>query len=171
MKRELWFKLFKEVDEFRDWSEQLLEELYDRLKPVSYAQHTEIVRKDSSIDEMLFLVQGKLRTYSLMSVDNGSIANPPRFKISIGRLEEGELCGKELVDWFQADLYPSNLPISTRTIQTITKVDAFALMSYDLQNLFDKHWTEVQAPPPADSQPQAPLPPAEPPAQQPASGI
>ncbi|TXG71369.1 hypothetical protein EZV62_006304 [Acer yangbiense] len=170
MKRELCLELLKKVDEFRSWNAQLLEELCDCVKPVSYAQNTEIVQKGSSIDQMLFLVQGKLQT-SLTSVDTGSTANPPRFKISIERLEEGGFCGKELVDWFQVDLYPSNLPISTRTIQTITKVDAFALMSYDLQNVFIKHQTQVQALPPADSQPQAPLPAAEPPVQQPASGI
>ncbi|KAK0598130.1 hypothetical protein LWI29_031933 [Acer saccharum] len=141
MKRELCLELLKKVDEFKDWSEKLLEELCDCVKPVSYAQQTLIVQKDSPIDKMLFLVQGELQTYSLTSVD---------------RLKKGEFCGKELVDCFQADLYPSNLPISTRTIQTITKVDAFALMSYDLQNVFIKHRTQVQAPPP----------PAEPPAQQ-----
>ncbi|KAK1575216.1 hypothetical protein Q3G72_003532 [Acer saccharum] len=172
MKRELCLELLKKVDESGRWSEQLLNKLCDCVKPVSYAQHTEIVQKGSSIDHMLFLVQGTLQTYSLTRVDTGSTANPPsNLPIPIDRLEKGEFYGKELVDLFQADLYPANLPISTRTIQTITKVDAFTLMSYDLQNLFIKHRTEVQAPPPADSQPQAPLPPAEPPAQQPASGI
>ncbi|TXG71165.1 hypothetical protein EZV62_006100 [Acer yangbiense] len=107
---------------------------------------------------MLFLVQGKLRTYSLTSVDTGSAESPPCFEISINHLEDGEFCGEELVAWFQADLYSSNLPISTRTIQTTTKVDAFALMYYDLQNVFFKHQTsrststQVQEPP-AESQP------------------
>ncbi|KAI9161654.1 hypothetical protein LWI28_019421 [Acer negundo] len=105
--------LTAKVEEF---SEQLLHELRDCAKPVSYAEHAEF-RRGSSIDEMLFLV----------------------------------------------------------TIQTIKKVDAFALMSYDLQSVFIKHQTplststQVQAPPPADSQPQSPPPPAEPPAQQPAN--
>ncbi|KAK4837520.1 hypothetical protein QYF36_006172 [Acer negundo] len=116
IKHQLCLELLKKVEEF---SEQLLHELRDCAKPVSYAEHAEIVRRGSSIDEMLFLV----------------------------------------------------------TIQTIKKVDAFALMSYDLQSVFIKHQTplststQVQAPPPADSQPQSPPPPAEPPAQQPASGI
>ncbi|KAK4838329.1 hypothetical protein QYF36_012909 [Acer negundo] len=175
-KHELCLELLKKVDEFRSWSEQLLEELCDCVKPVSYAQHAEIVRKGSSIDEMLFLVQGKLQTYSLTSVDTGPTTSPPHLEISINRLEEGKFCGEELVAWFQADLYSSNLPISTKTIQTITKVDAFALMSYDLQNVFIKHWTaqnistHVHAPLPVDSQPQTSPPPAEPPAQ-PASWI
>ncbi|KAK2654164.1 hypothetical protein Ddye_014020 [Dipteronia dyeriana] len=177
IKRQLCLELLLKVEEFRRWSEELLDELCDCAKPVSYAEQAEIVRRGSSIDEMLFLVQGKLRTYSLTSVDTGSAASPLRFETSINHLEDGELCGEELVAWFQADLYSSNLPISTRTIQTIKKVDAFALMSYDLQNVFIKHQTtlststQVQAPPPADSQPQAPPPPAKPPAQQPASEI
>ncbi|KAK0597589.1 hypothetical protein LWI29_026750 [Acer saccharum] len=164
VKRKLCLEFLKKVDEFRS-CEQLLEELCDCVKLVSHDQHTVIVQKGRSIDHMLFLVQGELQTYSLTSVDSaGSTANPPsNLPISIERLEKGEFYGKELVDLFQADLNPSNLPISTRTIQTITKVDAFALMSYDLQNVFIKHRTQVQAPLPADSQPQAPPPPAEPP--------
>ncbi|TXG71156.1 hypothetical protein EZV62_006091 [Acer yangbiense] len=144
---------------------------------VSYTEHAEIVRRGSAIDEMLFLVQGKLRTYSLTSVDTSFAASPPRFETSINHLEDGEFCGEELVAWFQDDLYSSNLPISTRTIQTTTKVDAFALMYYDLQNVFIKHQTarststQVQEPP-EDSQPlQAPPPPVESLAQQPTSGI
>ncbi|TXG71164.1 hypothetical protein EZV62_006099 [Acer yangbiense] len=130
----------------------------------------EDLRKNTKRELCLELLK---KTYSLTSVDTGSAASPPRFDISINHLEEGKFYGEELVAWFQDDLYSSNLPISTRTIQTITKVDAFALMSYDLQNVFIKHRTahststQVQAPPPADSQPQAPPPPAEPPAQQP----
>ena len=175
----------------------MLYELCDCAKLVSYAEHSEIVRRGSSIDEMLFLVQGKLRTYSLTRVNIGSTTGPPRFETSSNYLEDGEFCGEELVAWFQADLYSSNLPISTRTIQTIKKVDAFSLMSYDLQNVFIKHQTalststQVQVPPaksqlpqaslaesqlpqasPAESQlPQAPPPSAESPAQQPTSGI
>ncbi|KAK4838087.1 hypothetical protein QYF36_010928 [Acer negundo] len=177
IKLQLCLELLKTVEEFRRWSEELLHELCDCVKPVSYAEHAEIVRKGSSIDEMLFLVQGKLRTYSLTSVDTGSAASPPRFETSINHLEDGKFCGEELIAWFQDDLYSSNLPISTRTIQTTTKVDAFALMYYDLQNVFIKHQiarstsTEVQEPL-ADSQPpQAPPPPAESLVQQPTSGI
>ncbi|TXG71147.1 hypothetical protein EZV62_006082 [Acer yangbiense] len=139
IKLQLCLELLKKVEEFRKWSEELLHELCDCAKLVSYAEHVEIVRRGSSIDEMLFLVQGKLRTYSLTSVNTGSAASPPHFKTSINHLEDGEFCGEELVAWFQANLYSSNLPISTRTIQTTTKVDAFALMYYDLQNVFDKH--------------------------------
>ncbi|KAK2662796.1 hypothetical protein Ddye_001370 [Dipteronia dyeriana] len=162
-KTPICLELLKKVDEFRRWSEELLDELCDYAKPISYAEHDEIVRRGSSIDEMLFLVQGKLQTYSLTSVDTGSAASPPRFEISINHLEDGEFCGEELVAWFQADLYSSNLPISNKTIKTIKKVDAFALMSYDLQSLFIKSQTtlctstQVQAPPSADSYPQAPV--------------
>ncbi|KAK2654192.1 hypothetical protein Ddye_014048 [Dipteronia dyeriana] len=143
IQRELSLELLKKVAEFRSWSEELLDELCDCAKPVSYDEHVEIVRRGSSVDEMLFLVQGKLRTYSLTRVDTSSAASPPRFETSINHLEDGEFCGEELVAWFQADLYSSNLPISTRTIQTIKKVDAFSLMSYDLQNVFITHRTAL----------------------------
>ncbi|KAK1563379.1 hypothetical protein Q3G72_026784 [Acer saccharum] len=58
---------------------------------------------------MLFLVQGKLRTYSFMSVDTSSAGSPPHFEISINHLKDSEFCGEELVAWFQAtpDIYPS----------------------------------------------------------------
>ncbi|KAK0596657.1 hypothetical protein LWI29_017799 [Acer saccharum] len=177
IQRELCLELLKKVVEFRSWSDELLDELCNCAKPVSYAEHVEIVRRGSSIDKMLFLVQDKLRTYSLTRVDTSSTAGPPCFETSSNHLEDVEFCGEELVAWFQADLYSSNLPISTRTIQTIEKVDAFSLMSYDLQNVFIKHRTapsisaQVQVPPVESQLPQAPLTPAESPAQQPASGI
>ncbi|KAK0595425.1 hypothetical protein LWI29_006483 [Acer saccharum] len=168
IQRELCLELLKKIKEFRRWSEELLDELCDCAKPVSYAEHAEIVRRGSSIDEMLFLVQGKLRTYSLTSVNTSSATSPPHFETSM----KHQFCGEELVAWFQADLYSSNLPISTRTIQATTKVDAFALMYYDLQNVFIKHKTarsistQVQEPP-AESQP----PQAESPAHQSTSRI
>ncbi|KAK2639700.1 hypothetical protein Ddye_027495 [Dipteronia dyeriana] len=177
IKRQLCLESFLKVEEFRSWSEELLHELSDCAKAISYAEHAEIVRRGSSIDEMLFLVQGKLRTYSLTSVDTGSTVSPPLFEMSINHLKDSEFCGEELVDWFQADLYSFNLPISTRTIQTTTKVDAFALMYYDLQNVFIKHQTarskstQVQQPPAKSQSPQAPPPPAESLVQQPTSRI
>ncbi|KAK4838971.1 hypothetical protein QYF36_018007 [Acer negundo] len=174
IQRELCLEFLKKVEEFRSWSEELLDELCDCAKPVSYAEHTEIVRIGNSFDGMLFLMQGKLRTYSLTRVNTGCAASPPRDGISINHLEDGEFCGEELVTWLQADLYSSNLPTSTRTIQTIKKVDAFSLMFYDLQNVFIKHRTalststQVQVPPAESQLPQAPPLPAESPAQQPA---
>ncbi|TXG67796.1 hypothetical protein EZV62_009071 [Acer yangbiense] len=173
IKRQLYLELLMKVEEFRTWSTELLHELCDCAKPVSYTEHAEIVRRGSSIDEMLFLVQGKLHIYSLTSVDTGSAASPPCFEISINHLEDSEFCGEELVAWFQASLYSSNLPVSTRIIQTTTKVDAFALIFYNLQNVFIKHQTSTQVQkPPAESQPpQVPPPPAESLAQQPTSGI
>ncbi|KAK1563306.1 hypothetical protein Q3G72_025754 [Acer saccharum] len=102
--------------------------------------------------EIRGLGEAAVEIYSLTSVDTGSAASPPCFEISINHLEDGEFCGEELVAWFQASLYSSNLPVSTRIIQITTKVDAFALMFYNLQNVFIKHQTSTQVQePPAES--------------------
>ncbi|TXG67798.1 hypothetical protein EZV62_009073 [Acer yangbiense] len=130
------------LEEFRTWSIELLHELCDCAKPVSYAEHAEIVRRGSSIDEMLFLVQGKLRTYSFMSADTGSAGSPPHFEISINHLKDSEFCGKNWLLGFKLNVFIKH--------QTST---------------------QVQEPPVESQPPQAPPPPAESLAQQLTSGI
>ena len=66
--------MFIKVKEFGWWSEAMLDELYDRVKPVSYTEHTHIILEGDKIDEILFLVQVKLCTYLFRNVKTGSIA-------------------------------------------------------------------------------------------------
>ncbi|CAI0449899.1 unnamed protein product [Linum tenue] len=48
-------------------------------------------------------------------------------------LKAGDFCGEELLTWALDPHTSSNLPISTRTVRTITEVEAFALTAEDLK--------------------------------------
>lgn len=127
------------VQELKMLNEATLASLCECLKLAFYKERSYIVREGNPIDEMLFVVQGKLRI-------NTSGSNATTRSQRIGRrnhknhhLKEGDFCGEELVAWFQADPYSSNFPISTKTIQALTDVEVFVLMADDLQNMFIKH--------------------------------
>lgn len=130
-------------------------ELYDRLKPVFFTEHTHIVQEGHLIYEMLFVVKGKLCIYTSDPETNNDHDN-----VSVkGYLTNGDFCGEELIDWANPskDHGPNSsndhvansskdLPISTKTIEALTDVDAFALMSDDLKKVLQiKHLMHKRA--------------------------
>ncbi|KAH7557777.1 hypothetical protein JRO89_XS11G0219200 [Xanthoceras sorbifolium] len=126
------------VEEFGKWSEDMLHHMCDYVKPIFYTEDTHIVRERDPIDQMLFVLQGRLRMYSCSSSASGT-ARHRGIRYIPQVHENGDFCGEELVAWFQADPYSSNLPISTRTIRTATRVEGFALMFEDLRVVLIKH--------------------------------
>ncbi|XP_044471305.1 cyclic nucleotide-gated ion channel 1-like [Mangifera indica] len=134
IKCELCLELLKTVEEFGSLSESALEDLCGCLKPVSFNERARIVEEGDPVDEMLFIVQGKLRTYTSMDVRTGSAGNNCRTIL----LKDGDICGKGLVTWVLADPYSTTLPVSTTTILAVTKVEAFAITVEDLQDVFAK---------------------------------
>ena len=57
-------------------------------------------------------------------------------------IEKGEFYGEELLEWgFNGSPSPklSDFPISTKTVKTFTKVEAFALTANDLKILVARH--------------------------------
>ncbi|TXG70715.1 hypothetical protein EZV62_005650 [Acer yangbiense] len=140
IKRELCLESLKKVKEFGWWTEAMVDELCDCVKPVSYTEHTHIVMEGDKIDEILFLVQGKLRTYLFRNVKTGSAAGSSRRRTVINHLSDSdEFFGEELVAWFQADPYSSDLPISNKTVSVLTEAVGFALMSTDLKSILIKN--------------------------------
>lgn len=131
------------VEEFKKLDEATLDALCDCVKPAFFIERAHIVREDYPIDEMFFVVQGKLWNYTSKSRASGSARfNNHRDndnKSKKDHLKDGDFCGEELVAWAMDDPSSSNLPISTRTIQALTKVEAFALMADDLKNVFINH--------------------------------
>lgn len=131
------------VEESKKLDEATLDALCDCVKPAFFIERAHIVREDYPIDEMLFVVQGKLWNYTSKSRASGSARfNNHRDndnKSKKDHLKDGDFCGEELVAWAMDDPSSSNLPISTRTIQALTKVEAFALMADDLKNVFINH--------------------------------
>ncbi|KAJ1429497.1 RmlC-like jelly roll fold [Sesbania bispinosa] len=125
IKRHLCLDLLKKVPMFESMDTQLLDAMCDRLKPVLYTEKSDIVREGDPVDEMLFIMRGKLATATTNGGRTGF------FNSSV--LKAGDFCGEELLTWALDPNSSSNLPISTRTVQTISEVEAFALMPEDLK--------------------------------------
>lgn len=110
---------------FEKMDEQLLDALCDRLRPVLYTENSFIVREGDPVDEMLFIMRGKLLTVTTNGGRTGFFNSD--------YLKAGDFCGEELLTW-ALDPHPSNnLPISTRTVQALSEVEAFALVADDLK--------------------------------------
>ncbi|KAG6387765.1 hypothetical protein SASPL_152957 [Salvia splendens] len=125
IKRHLCLDLLKRVPLFEKMDEQLLDAMCDCLKPVLYTEDSYIVREGDPVDEMLFIMRGKLFTVTT----NGG----RRGFFNSDYLKAGDFCGEELLTWALDPHSSSNLPISTRTVQALSEVEAFALMAHDLK--------------------------------------
>lgn len=131
IKQKLCLDLLKKVEEFGNWSGSSLEKLCDIVKPAVFTERSYILQEGNPIDQMLFVLQGKLWTYTSRSItefsgNSGNLNN---------HLEDGDFSGEELIAWAKADRDSSNLPISTKTIQSLTNVEAFILMADDLKQV------------------------------------
>ncbi|CAJ1950400.1 unnamed protein product [Sphenostylis stenocarpa] len=125
IKRHLCLELLKKVPMFENMDNQLLDALCDKLKPVLYTEKSHIVREGDPVDEMLFIMRGTLAT---ATTNGGRTGFFNSFEI-----KAGDFCGEELLTWALDPNSSSNLPISTRTVETISEVEAFALMHDDLK--------------------------------------
>ncbi|GFS32169.1 cyclic nucleotide gated channel 1 [Actinidia rufa] len=125
IKRHLCLALLMRVPIFEKMDEQLLDAMCDRLKPVLYTEDSFIVREGDPVDEMLFIMRGKLLTVTTNGGRTGFLNSD--------YLKAGDFCGEELLTWGLDPHSSSNLPISTRTVQALSEVEAFALMADDLK--------------------------------------
>ncbi|KAK0596818.1 hypothetical protein LWI29_019340 [Acer saccharum] len=85
------------VERFRRWSDASLFHLCDCVKPIVYAERTRIVCEGDPINEMLFVLQGKLGTFS--SEDIVFMNNVPPHDRKRDLLKDGDFWGEELVNW------------------------------------------------------------------------
>ena len=109
----------------------MLNELCYYAKPVLFIERSYIRKEGDPIDEMLFIVQGKLRTYSSCSKDSESD--------NTAYLGDGDFCGEELLEECLHIQYHQSLhlPISNKNIQALTRVEAFSLLAEDLKSVYD----------------------------------
>ena len=128
-------------------NEQLLQLICDHLKPVYYNEHSYIVREGEPLDAMLFITQGIVWNFITTSNGEGIVTSKAQC------IEKGNFFGQELLDWgfmkgketekelvdgeLKGSPVPnlSELPISTKTAKTLTKVEGFALMANDLRTV------------------------------------
>ncbi|CAL5206576.1 unnamed protein product [Lathyrus oleraceus] len=125
IKRHLCLDLLMRVPMFEKMDGQLLDAMCDRLKPILYTEQSYVVREGDPVDEMLFIMRGKLLTITTNGGRTGFFNSE--------FLKAGDFCGEELLTWALDPHSSSNLPISTRTVQTILEVEAFALKADDLK--------------------------------------
>ncbi|KAF2321554.1 hypothetical protein GH714_000392 [Hevea brasiliensis] len=125
IKRHLCLNLVRRVPLFANMDERLLDAICERLKPSLYTEQTYIVREGEPVDEMLFIIRGRLES---VTTDGGRSGFFNR-----GFLKEGDFCGEELLTWALDPKAGSCLPSSTRTVMAITEVEAFALEAEELK--------------------------------------
>ncbi|XP_065866512.1 putative cyclic nucleotide-gated ion channel 7 [Euphorbia lathyris] len=125
IKRHLCLNLVRRVPLFANMDERLLDAICERLKPSLYTEKTYIVREEDPVDEMLFIIRGRLES---VTTDGGRSGFFNR-----GFLKEGDFCGEELLTWALDPKAGASLPSSTRTVRAITEVEAFALEAEELK--------------------------------------
>lgn len=114
-----------QVPFFAQMDDQLLDAICERLVLSLSTQGTYISREGDPVNEMLFIIRGQLES----STTNGGRSG---FFNSI-TLRPGDFCGEELLTWALMPNPSINLPSSTRTVRTLSEVEAFALRSEDLK--------------------------------------
>ncbi|VFQ87272.1 unnamed protein product [Cuscuta campestris] len=125
IKRHLCMNLVRRVPLFANMEERLLDAICERLKPCLFTEKTYIVREGDPVDEMLFIIRGRLET---VTTDGGRSGFFNR-----GILKESEFCGEELLTWALDPKAGGNLPPSTRTVTALTEVEAFALSADEVK--------------------------------------
>ncbi|EFH51011.1 predicted protein, partial [Arabidopsis lyrata subsp. lyrata] len=107
IKRHLCLSLVRRVPLFANMNERLLDNC-ERLKPSLYKESTFIVREGNPVNEMMFIIRGRLESVTL---DVGRSCFFNRGLI----LKEGDFCGDKLLTWALDLKAGSILPSSTRT--------------------------------------------------------
>ncbi|WCJ30112.1 cyclic nucleotide gated channel 5 [Euphorbia peplus] len=125
IKRHLCLALVRRVPLFENMDERLLDAICERLKPCLFTDNTYIVREGDPVDEMLFIIRGRLES---VTTDGGRSGF---FNRSF--LKEGDFCGEELLTWALDPKSGANLPSSTRTVRALKEVEAFALVAEELK--------------------------------------
>jgi cyclic nucleotide gated channel len=121
------------VQGLKNEKEYLLQLICEFLKPLYYNEDNYIIREGEPLNAMLFITQGSVWCFK---TSNGEDGEGPQC------IEKGEFYGEELLEWgFNGSPSPklSDFPISTKTVKTFTKVEAFALTANDLKILVARH--------------------------------
>ncbi|XP_042402962.1 probable cyclic nucleotide-gated ion channel 5 [Zingiber officinale] len=125
IKRHLCMTLVRRVPLFENLDERLLDAVCERLKPSLYTENTYILREGDPVDEMFFIIRGRLES---ITTDGGRSGF---FNRTL--LQERDFCGEELLTWALDPKAGCNLPTSTRTVKALSEVEAFALNDDELK--------------------------------------
>ncbi|KAL1191636.1 Cyclic nucleotide-gated ion channel 11 [Cardamine amara subsp. amara] len=130
IKRHLCLRYLKRVPLFEVMSASLLDALCARLTMVLYTEKSYIVSEGEPVEDMLFIMKGKL----LSTTTDGGRAG---FFNSVN-LFPGDFCGEDVLTWAldprnSLEPHTSQLPISSRTVKALTEVEGFVLSADDIK--------------------------------------
>ncbi|XP_047325905.1 probable cyclic nucleotide-gated ion channel 14 [Impatiens glandulifera] len=125
IQRHLCLDLIKRVPFFSQMDDQLLDAICERLGSSLSTQGTCIVREGDPVNEMQFIIRGRLES----STTNGGRTG----FFNSTTLRQGDFCGEELLSWALLPKPGVNLPSSTRTVRALVEVEAFVLLAEDLK--------------------------------------
>ncbi|KAK4564819.1 hypothetical protein RGQ29_006760 [Quercus rubra] len=97
-----------------------------------YNKNCYIVREGDPIDAVFFITYGTVGTYTSNNVEGSDSQHAED-------LEKDKCFGGELLELVWTSNDTSNLlkvPVSSKTLKTYTKVEAFALMAHDLKQIW-----------------------------------
>ncbi|PRQ37269.1 putative IQ motif, EF-hand binding, cGMP-dependent kinase [Rosa chinensis] len=127
----------KKVPMLENLNEKMLKVICEHLKPVIYMEDSYIIQEGKPLGMTLFITHGIAWTYT---VSNNVGAETSCGSSSNKWLKRGDYYGEELLKWaFKCPSY-SDLPISTRTVMSQERVEAFALRASDLKSIVSKYW-------------------------------
>ncbi|MCD7452074.1 Cyclic nucleotide-gated ion channel 18 [Datura stramonium] len=124
IQRHLCLNLVRRVPFFAQMDDQLLDAICERLVSSLSIMGTYVSLEGDPVNEMLFIIRGQLES----STTNGGRSG----FFNSTTLGPNDFCGEELLTWA---LLPNStqLPSSTRTVRTLSEVEAFALRAEDLK--------------------------------------
>lgn len=118
--------ILKKVPELQNVDEEVHGEIINHLKPAVYAENSYIIREGEPISHVLFVTQGVVWVFG-----NGSIT-----KI----VAKGDYYGEQLLEWQLSSASYTEVPISTKNVQSHTNVEALTLKAADLKHILTKYW-------------------------------
>ncbi|XP_050260441.1 cyclic nucleotide-gated ion channel 1-like [Quercus robur] len=119
--------------------ESLLLKICDSLQPIFYKKYRYIVREGDPIDAVFFITAGTVWTYTR---NNGEGSDSRHTEC----LAKGQHFGGELLDLVLTSTSNlSKVPVSSKTLKTYTKVEAFALMAHDLKRIWQSNRIDPSA--------------------------
>lgn len=122
------------VPKLRNMDEKLKDAICEYLKPMLYIERSFIVQEGEPLDEMVFIIRGKVMIYSKRDGEVATGSSGSKW------LTKGDFYGENLLDWALRNPTSTTVPISTKTIRAHTKVEAFVLMANDLKTVVSKFW-------------------------------
>ncbi|KAI5332259.1 hypothetical protein L3X38_022388 [Prunus dulcis] len=127
LQHHLCMETLKQVDHLRNMDEKMVKIICDHMKLKTFDDKEYIIEAEKPLEVMMIIVEGFGQVYP--STRHAAAEAP-----SAQTFKEGDILGRELVDWAAMTTHDRPL-ISFQTVQCLTKVAAFVLKIEDLKRL------------------------------------